>query len=140
MSQTVPTEVEHTLVWTKVPIYHPDLVAESIQSRIDQDGLWGFTGNDSPPPSPSNLPSCLPSLSEWGITIDKMIRSQLPTPEEAALIDRAGREVHRYVKNRWSESEWETAWFVNPPVSFLITGSKGFPPDHFFRGSRASLD
>ena len=136
----MPTEVEHTLVWTKVPIYHPDLVAGSIQSRIDQDGLWGFTGNDSPPPSPSNLPSCLPSLSEWGITIDKMIRSQLPTPEEAALIDRAGREVHRYVKNRWSESEWETAWFVNPPVSFLITGSKGFPPDHFFRGSRASLD
>lgn len=136
----MPTEVEHTLVWTKVPIYHPDLVAGSIQSRIDQDGLWGFTGNDSPPPSPSNLPSCLPSLSEWGITIDKMIRSQPPTPEEAALIDRAGREVHRYVKNRWSESEWETAWFVNPPVSSLITGSKGFPPDHFFRGSRASLD
>lgn len=114
---SVPTEVEHTLVWTKMPIYHLDLVADTIKTRIDQDGLWGFTGSDLPPPSLSNLPSCISKLAEWGITMDKMIKSELPTEEETILIQRAGREVHRYVKNRWVEKEWETAWFVNPPVS-----------------------
>ena len=113
---SVPTEVEHTLVWTKMPIYHPDLVADIIKPRIDQDGLWGFTGNNLPPPSPSNLPSCISKLAEWGTTMDKMIKSELPTEEENVLIQMAGREVHRYVKNRWVEEDWETAWFVNPPV------------------------
>ena len=114
---SVPTEVEHTLIWTKMPIYHPDLVADTIKTRIDQDGLWGFTGSDLPPPSPSNLPSCISKLAEWGETMDKMIKSEPPTEEETILIQKAGREVHRYVKNRWVEKEWETAWFVNPPVS-----------------------
>ncbi|KAF9483423.1 hypothetical protein BDN70DRAFT_873932 [Pholiota conissans] len=119
---SVPAEIEHTLIWTKVPIYHLDLVDESIKSRIDQDGLWGFTGNDSPPPSPSLLPSSIGALSEWGITPDKMIKSALATPEEALLIVRAGKEVHRYVKTRWAESEWETAWFVNPPRLQSVPG------------------
>ena len=114
--QLVPTEIEHTLIWTKMPIYHPDLVAGTIKTRIDQDGLWGFTGNDLPP-SPSNLPSCISKLAEWGITMDKMIKSEPPTEEEKNLIQEAGREVHRYVKNRWVEKDWETAWFVNPPVN-----------------------
>jgi hypothetical protein len=104
-----------------MPIYHRDLVADTIKTRIDQDGLWGFTGNDLPPPSPSNLPSCIPKLAEWGMTMDNMIKSELPTEEETILIQRAGREVHRYVKNRWVEKEWETAWFVNPPVSLLFS-------------------
>ena len=100
-----------------MPIYHPDLVDPSIQARIDQDGLCGFTGNDLPPPSPSNLPSCLPALAEWGITKETMIVSEPATEEQKLLIDRAGKEVHRFIKNRWKESDWETAWFVNPPVS-----------------------
>ncbi|KDR82448.1 hypothetical protein GALMADRAFT_237773 [Galerina marginata CBS 339.88] len=119
---SVPPEIEHTLIWTKVPIYHSELVASTVQARIEQDGLWGFTGNDSPPPSPSNLPSCLPALAEWGITKDKMIRSSPPTVEEAELIERAGSEVQRFVKNRWHESEWETAWFVNPPRLQSVPG------------------
>jgi hypothetical protein len=52
-----------------------------------------------------------------GVTMDKMIKSEPPSEEETILIQKAGREVHRYVKNRWVEKEWETAWFVNPPVS-----------------------
>ncbi|KAF8964170.1 hypothetical protein BDZ97DRAFT_1816627 [Flammula alnicola] len=119
---SVPPEVEHTLVWTKVPIYHTDLVAEAIKPRIEQDGLWGFTGNDSPPPSPSELSSCMGALSEWGITMDNMIKSEPPTQEEAALIEDAGKEVHRYVKTRWPEQVWETAWFVNPPRLQSVPG------------------
>jgi hypothetical protein len=103
-----------------MPIFHPDLVPESIKARIDQDGLWGFTGSDSPPPSPSNTAAYFPSLADWGITMDKLNRSSPPTLEEAVLIKNAGREVHRYVQNRWLEMEWETAWFVNPPVGYIL--------------------
>ncbi|KAF8073891.1 hypothetical protein FPV67DRAFT_773028 [Lyophyllum atratum] len=111
---SVPPEVEHTLIWTRIPIYHNDLVAEFIAARIAQDGLCGFTGNSSPPPSPSTLPSCLPALSDWGITMDKLIRSEKGTEEEDTLVRRAGHEVHEFVRQRWDEEKWETAWFVNP--------------------------
>ena len=100
-----------------MPIFHPDLVADTIKTRIDQDGLWNFTGSDLPPPSSSDLSSCMAKLAEWNVTMDKMIKSEPPSEEETILIQKAGREVHRYVKNRWVENEWETAWFVNPPVS-----------------------
>jgi hypothetical protein len=106
---------------------------ESVRARIELDGLWGFTGNDSPPPSPSNLPACLPALSEWGVTLDKMVKSEKGTPEEDELVRLTGLPVLNFVKNRWVEEEWETAWFgescfepspvaknyvpVNPPVS-----------------------
>lgn len=114
---SVPLEVEHTLIWTLLPVFHKDLIPDSISARIEQDGLWGFTGNLSPPPSPSTLPSCLPALADWGITMDKLVRSERGTEEEEELVRRAKAEVHNFVKQRWAENEWETAWFVNPPVS-----------------------
>ncbi|KAK7469023.1 hypothetical protein VKT23_003517 [Stygiomarasmius scandens] len=119
---SVPPEVEHTLIWTKVPIYHPDISHPSISSRLEQDGLWGFTGNTSPPPSPSTLHLCLPALSEWGITKEKMIISPKGTPEEEVLVRKAGEPVHEFVKRRWNEDEWETAWFVNPPRLQSVPG------------------
>ncbi|KAJ7830266.1 hypothetical protein B0H13DRAFT_2114651 [Mycena leptocephala] len=119
---SVPPEVEHTLVWTRVPIFHPTLMPESVRARIELDGLWGFTGNDSPPPSPSNLPACLPALSEWGVTLDKMVKSEKGTPEEDELVRLTGLPVHNFVKNRWVEEEWETAWFVNPPRLQSVPG------------------
>ncbi|KAJ3548359.1 hypothetical protein NMY22_g1294 [Coprinellus aureogranulatus] len=103
---SVPADVEHTLIWTKVPIYHPDLVDPKVKPRIDQDGLWGFTGKASPPPSPSALPECLPALAEWGITLDKMIVSEKGTEEEEALVKKAGEKVHEFVKARWNEDIW----------------------------------
>ncbi|KAL0565094.1 hypothetical protein V5O48_016933, partial [Marasmius crinis-equi] len=112
---SVPVEIEHTLIWTKVPIYHSDLVPPSITARIHQDGIWGFTGITSPPPSPSTLPLCLPALSEWGITEDKMIVSPKGSEEEEELVRKAGIEVNEFIRKRWNEDEWETAWFVNPP-------------------------
>ncbi|KAF9017011.1 hypothetical protein BDZ89DRAFT_1075123 [Hymenopellis radicata] len=119
---SVPAEVEHSLIWTRVPIFHPDIIDERIAPRIAQDGIWGFTGNTSPPPSPSTLPACLPALSDWSVTLDKMVVSEKGTDEEEALVRRAGEEVHRFVKNRWVESGWETAWFVNPPRLQSVPG------------------
>ncbi|EKM79241.1 hypothetical protein AGABI1DRAFT_113826 [Agaricus bisporus var. burnettii JB137-S8] len=120
---SVPAEVEHTLIWTRIPIFHPSLISPLIKSRIEQDGLWGFTGNTSPPPSPSStLPSCLPALSDWNITLENMVVSEKPSEEEEILVRRAGGEVHEFVKRRWDESEWETAWFVNPPRLQSVPG------------------
>ncbi|KIY46678.1 hypothetical protein FISHEDRAFT_46868 [Fistulina hepatica ATCC 64428] len=118
----VPSEVEHTLIWTRLPIFQPSLIPESIQERVERDGLWGFTGSNEPPPSPSTLPAILPVLSEWGVTMDSLVRSPPGTQEEDQLVKAAGKEVHDFVRNRWIEEEWETAWFVNPPRLQSIPG------------------
>ncbi|KAF9452939.1 hypothetical protein P691DRAFT_755971 [Macrolepiota fuliginosa MF-IS2] len=119
---SVPAEVEHTLIWTRIPIYHPTLVPASIKPRVDQDGLWGFTGNTSPPPSPSTLPACLPALAEWGITLETMVVSPKGPEEDEELVRRAGAEVDKFIRKRWDEDEWETAWFVNPPRLQSVPG------------------
>ncbi|KAI8971181.1 hypothetical protein BD414DRAFT_470032 [Trametes punicea] len=115
---SVPPEVEHSLIWSRVPILPPDLPPPSesrISARLHQDGLWGFTGSESPPPSPSTLPESLGALSEWGITMDKLIRSPRGTDEEEREIRKYGEEIENFVRRRWDEHEWQTAWFVNPP-------------------------
>ncbi|KAG2147475.1 uncharacterized protein EDB93DRAFT_1085487 [Suillus bovinus] len=118
----VPIEIEHTLIWSRVPIFHPDLIPAEINARIQQDGLCGFTGNDEPPPSPSTLPECLPALAEWGITMVNLVRSPRGSPEIQEMVRNAGREIDGFVKRRWMEGEWETAWFVNPPRLQSIRG------------------
>ena len=106
------------MIWTVLPII-PDDVPSIIKTRLHQDGLWGFTGYapDSPPPSPSLLPACLPALSDWGVTEASLTRTPRGTEEEEIAVREAGSEVHKFVTKTWKEREWETAWFVNPPVS-----------------------
>lgn len=117
----MPADIEHALIWTRLPILPPDLPV-SIRPRVHQDGLWGFTGSDEPPPSPSTLPSALPALADWGVTsLDHLVISPKGTPEEEELVRKAGDEIATFVKRRWNESEWETAWFVNPPVRGLLS-------------------
>ncbi|KAK7048654.1 hypothetical protein R3P38DRAFT_2870686 [Favolaschia claudopus] len=119
---SVPPEVEHTLVWTRIPIFHASLIPDAIRARVELDGLWGFTGSDEPPPSPSELSACLPALAEWGVTLDQMITSEKGTKEEDELVRLAGVPVHDFVRSRWKEEEWETAWFVNPPRLQSVPG------------------
>ncbi|KAH9948866.1 hypothetical protein B0H21DRAFT_689339 [Amylocystis lapponica] len=118
---SVPPEIEHTLIWTRLPIMPPDL-PPSVSKRLLQDGLWGFTGSLEPPPSPSALPACLPALAEWGTTLESLVCSPRGTEEEEALVRDTGKEVATFVKRRWVEREWETAWFVNPPRLQSVPG------------------
>jgi len=118
---SVPSDIEHSLIWTRLPMTPVDL-PPSIAPRIAQDGLWGFTGTTSPPPSPSLLPSCLPALAEWGVTLDKMIVSPKGTEEEERLVKEAGSEIDTFIRRRWNEEDWETAWFVNPPRLQSVPG------------------
>lgn len=50
------------------------------------------------------------------MTMDSLISSPKATHEEDQMIQAAGKEVGEFVRRRWAEREWETAWFVNPPV------------------------
>ncbi|KAH9969754.1 hypothetical protein BC827DRAFT_1120500 [Russula dissimulans] len=113
---SVPSFIEHHLIWSVLPIFPPDLPS-IIKARLLQDGIWGFTGYtaDSPPPSPSLLPACLSALSDWGITEASLIRSPCGSEEEEIAVREVGLEVHKFVIANWKEREWETAWFVNPP-------------------------
>lgn len=115
----VPPEIEHVLIWTRLPIVPTDL-PPSLVPRVHQDGLWGFTGNTSPPPSPSVIPQFIHALYDWGATVEKMICSPRGTDEEEEAVRHAGRECEKFIKERWVEREWETAWFVNPPVSLPL--------------------
>lgn len=114
--RTVPPEIEHSVVWTRQAIFHPAIIPEDITKRMDRDGMWGFTGSVSPPPSPSNLATCLPALAEWDVPSNYEIKRKKSTPEEDELVRRACEGVHEFVKLKWPETLWETAWFVNPPV------------------------
>ncbi|RPD62635.1 hypothetical protein L227DRAFT_544227 [Lentinus tigrinus ALCF2SS1-6] len=122
---SVPPDIEHSLIWTRLPIFPPSLPPPSespLSARLHQDGLWGFTGSDSPPPSPSLLPQCLPSLADWGITMDKLVRSPRGSDEEERQVKEYGREIETFIERRWIERDWETAWFVNPPRLQSVPG------------------
>ncbi|KAI5114612.1 hypothetical protein M0805_002662, partial [Coniferiporia weirii] len=138
----VPLDVEHSLVWTKLPILpSPSLIMphiastltpelrEKVSRRLAQDGLWGFTGSLDPPPSPSLLPQALGSLSDWGVTLDKLVISPKGSDEEEEAIKLSGAEVREYVTRIWSENDWETCWFVNPP---RLQSVKGLAHIHVF--------
>lgn len=49
--------------------------------------------------------------------MDSLTRSAKGTEEEEEMVRECGDEIQTFVKRRWNEKEWETAWFVNPPVS-----------------------
>ena len=110
------------MVWTRQPIFHHAIIPPAISERIEADGLWGFTGLTSPPPSPSSLPASLPALAEWGVPPDYAVNRVEGTLEEEELIKCAGAGVLGFVRNQWQEDEWETAWFVNPPRLQSVRG------------------
>lgn len=111
---SIPLDVEHTIIWTRAPVIHEDLIPAAIFDRVEHDGLWGFTGLLSLPPSPLALPSSLPVFSESDIPRDKVNRSDVSLAGQKKIIPRAAKEVQGFVKRRWNEQQWETAWFVNP--------------------------
>ena len=65
------------------------------------------------------MPEYLSALAEWEITLENLIRSPKGSPEMEEMVSNAGREIDGFVRRRWVESDWEAAWFVNPPVSEL---------------------
>lgn len=69
-------------MWTPLPLLHPGPCEGTSTSwaEVDKLGLTGFTGDDGSLPGFGSGPSG------------------------------PGREIEAFVKSRWSEDEWETAW------------------------------
>lgn len=98
---SVPKDVVHYVVWSRRPFTHADTVAPPIVARVTQDGLWGFTGGPERP-----------------------VKLDDPHSE---LLKLASGEIHTFVSKLWDTKDWETAWFLNPPVSFGIWQSRDTP-------------
>lgn len=79
------------MIWSQLPVFHNDLIDPSIRSRVEVDGLYGFTGQED----------------------GRLEKDDL----EAILLRKSGSQVQAFVLNKWPEPIWECAWFVNPPVS-----------------------
>ncbi|CAE6409340.1 unnamed protein product [Rhizoctonia solani] len=94
---SVPSEIRHYVVWSRLPITHPGIVPAQIWDRIVQDGLWGFSGSTYEPKGSGDE------------SIDQLVRQ-------------AGAEVRTYVENKWPAEGYEVAWFVNPPRLQSIPG------------------
>jgi len=99
---SVPSDVKHFVIWTRVPIIHPAIVPPKIWKRIENDGLWGFTGSDR-----AAEPKSLDDEDDV---------------ETLELVRRAHQEMHTFVETNWPQDGWETAWFVNPPRLQSIPG------------------
>jgi len=65
--------------------------------------------------------------------MENLVRSPKGSPEIEEMVRNAGREIDGFVKRRWVETEWETAWFVNPPVSERIFGYAVSDAEHLQR-------
>jgi hypothetical protein len=51
--------------------------------------------------------------------MNSLVRSEKGEEDEEDMVRRAGAEVDQFIRKRWDEERWETAWFVNPPVSLV---------------------
>ncbi|KAG8874168.1 hypothetical protein FRB98_008619 [Tulasnella sp. 332] len=99
---SVPLDVTHYVFWTRVPIIHPAIVPPKIWTRIEQDGLWGFTGSDR---------IAVPKTSDGK-----------DDEETTELVKRAHYECTTFVLKNWPPEGFEVAWFVNPPRLQSIPG------------------
>jgi len=68
--------------------------------------------------------------------MEKLVRSPRGNPEIEDMVRNAGREIDGFVKRRWVEREWETAWFVNPP---RIQSVRGLAHIHVFAKKKEYL-
>ncbi|KAF9519616.1 hypothetical protein BS47DRAFT_1312208 [Hydnum rufescens UP504] len=92
---SVPHDVSHFLVWSRLPFVHPDIIPEAIWDRVAQGGLSGFTGSET---TPKNI----------GGNND--------------LVRIATSEIENFISASWNPTEYETAWFLNPPRLQSVPG------------------
>ncbi|CAG7846092.1 SubName: Full=Related to prenylcysteine oxidase {ECO:0000313/EMBL:CCA66843.1} [Serendipita indica DSM 11827] len=104
---SVPLDVSHFVIWSRVPAISPANIPISIQDIVKHEGLWGFTGN-------SNQEAPIPPEG---------VEPRQPLSEmQATHLLEACSEFDKYVKINWPEDNWECAWFVNPPRLQSVPG------------------
>lgn len=114
----------------KRPIIHPGLFEtadtpfppgperEALYAAILFDGIRGLTGAPDPPPKVQ------------GFKTKEVLQRTMSDDDAEAMATSAhawaGRFLQRYVEQRWSQEQWETAWFCNPPHLRTVPGLSHF--------------
>ncbi|KZV89481.1 hypothetical protein EXIGLDRAFT_618136 [Exidia glandulosa HHB12029] len=105
----VPFDVEHHIIWTRVPMVNEDLVPEALRQDVERSGIWGFSG---------------------GANMDPALQAFVgPSAAHRDAVRIVGARTNAFVQQYWREEDWETAWFINPP---RLQSVKGLAHAHVF--------
>ncbi|GAA6018962.1 hypothetical protein JCM11491_005695 [Sporobolomyces phaffii] len=99
---SVPSDVEHFVVWVNQPLFHSSL--------CDDDDTSSTTRNT------------------WRFVQDNGVSGLTPAPSQSDESSRGpGREIAKFVQTRWPVHDgYETAWFANPPRLQSVPGLAHF--------------
>ncbi|PWN52770.1 hypothetical protein IE53DRAFT_311455 [Violaceomyces palustris] len=104
---SVPREVEHFVVWSKLPILHPDLIPERFLSGVEKDEVWEYMRGKG--------------LSGTIKRVDNdecKSKIHVCTPQQGdltAAIKEASKEIVDFSIKYWDLNRCEIAFFANPP-------------------------
>jgi hypothetical protein len=98
--------------WTQLPL----VPASQLTPELNEIGVFGFTGAS---PLADGEPTAPADVADEGRPGD------------------VGFELGTFVRERWTEDEWETAWFMNPP---RLQSVKLLPHFHVFARLKAGVD
>ncbi|KAN0060553.1 hypothetical protein ACQY0O_007014 [Thecaphora frezii] len=142
----VPDGVQHWVVWSKLPILHAELFADpscpfapseakAIYTCILHDGVRGFTGLEA-----GEAPGVYGNLEDGSTSLGLRCSTESPlgsgrprggaqgvTLQQSREGQRwAAKEITGFVRRRWPEEAWETAFFCNPPHLRTVPGLSHF--------------
>ncbi|KAK4056444.1 hypothetical protein OIO90_002587 [Microbotryomycetes sp. JL221] len=149
-SYSVPRDVEHFVCWTRKPLFHVDLCKpcqplEQNQlnwDQFDRSNIQSMTPNEltllTPPGTPTkernqdqdletnmlSLKDTWPFVLKFGLSGQTGSKPNQFTKETEEI--GPGCEINAFVKQYWSEDEWETLWFANPPSLQSVRGLAHF--------------
>lgn len=115
---SVPSEVTHHVVWSYLPILHPDLVCSEEEEKV-RESAWGIIAKRG---------LCGTLTHKAGLTLPTLAEHKTHLPHLIASIEDAGLEgkvqnamqkacqdLVRFIKGRWDMQRYEAAFFANPP-------------------------
>ncbi|EPQ30314.1 uncharacterized protein PFL1_02429 [Pseudozyma flocculosa PF-1] len=143
----VPDDVEHWVVWSKLPILHASLFSDpatpfpaatipSVYSCVLNDGVRGCTGTSTELGAPrvyGNLTKRSTSLHLRNSAEAAVGTGEPSGGPDGVTLDQsaegqrwASREISRFVRRMWAEERYETVFFCNPPHLRTVPGLSHF--------------
>ncbi|ORY76270.1 hypothetical protein BCR35DRAFT_305927 [Leucosporidium creatinivorum] len=121
---SVPRDVEHYVVWVPSPLFHP-LLCTPPPSKPPSPPHTPTTSRPLFPstPAPVAVKGSWEHVSQYGLSGVTGFEGEV---QEGGGEEKPEREIEAFVKRRWSEGEWETMWFANPPSLQSVRGLAHF--------------
>ncbi|KAK4051624.1 hypothetical protein OIV83_002764 [Microbotryomycetes sp. JL201] len=137
---SVPNKVQHYVVWVQKPLFHPalcvqDTETDNVKPQIDvQEQTNTFSGAESlltPPGTPTKERgeelTCDQERDTWPFVLRYGLGGETGFGlDQKGTQSGPGREIDAFVRRTWSEDEFETLWFANPPTLQSVPGLAHF--------------